>query len=528
MASLVDLSLVGVACAHVLLAPYSKVEESFSLHATHDALLYGVRPSSLLNYDHFVFPGAVPRSFVGSMLLAWSTTPVLRLSNFFGILSNKLDLQIICRLTLAVLNAISLAVLRRIVSKRFGFPTSLLFALFTCTQFHLPFWMGRTLPNMFALLPVNIAHAALLNRTPSALKPSARKVHVAIAWLTFTAVVLRAEVAGLLIPLILQALIAGWSDMRRVFKVGMIAGLGSLALTLIVDSYFWQSVPLWPELAGLYFNVYQGKSADWGVSPFHTYFTAHLPKLLLSAFPLALLGLAIDHRVRQLLLPSICFVFLISGLGHKEWRFVVYVVPPFNIAAARGARALMSLRKSAFIGRLAVLAVAGCVALNVLITVMLSRASIANYPGGEAISVFNDIYANRTNVHVHISNLAAQTGASLFTQVHAPPLHGFISPRLQDKGWVYNKTEGLTPRDLSDSKHFTHLIAESSGQDWNAVYSSRSWTLVRTIEAFDGWKLDRSAVQAIKDEKDVMGLLRLRDAISMQKADKLWILERNG
>ena len=54
-----------------------------------------------------------------------------------------------------------------------------------------------------------------------------------------------------------------------------------------------------------------------------------------SAFALA--GAVIDYRIRTLLLPAITFVLLLSGLGHKEWRFVIYVVPAFNVAAARGA-----------------------------------------------------------------------------------------------------------------------------------------------------------------------------------------------
>ena len=43
----VDLILLVVAWVHVLLTPYTKVEESFNLHAIHDVFFYGVSPSAL-------------------------------------------------------------------------------------------------------------------------------------------------------------------------------------------------------------------------------------------------------------------------------------------------------------------------------------------------------------------------------------------------------------------------------------------------------------------------------------------------
>jgi len=45
-----------------------------------------------------------------------------------------------------------------------------------------------------------------------------------------------------------------------------------------------------------------------------------------------------NTRIQSLVRPAIGFLFLMSFLGHKEWRFIVYVVPMLNIAAAQGAQ----------------------------------------------------------------------------------------------------------------------------------------------------------------------------------------------
>lgn len=82
---------------HLYIAPFTKVEESFNIQAIHDIVTYGFPKKDFFNslrasYDHFTFPGSVPRTFVGALLLSWIAQP------FQNYVSNPLHLQFLGKL----------------------------------------------------------------------------------------------------------------------------------------------------------------------------------------------------------------------------------------------------------------------------------------------------------------------------------------------------------------------------------------------------------------------------------------------
>lgn len=86
--ALIAALIPGVVLLHLYFAPYTKVEESFNIQATHDILKFGVpwRYSDwdlVKSYDHVTFPGSVPRTFVGPLALAGASWPLLRTFNNF-------------------------------------------------------------------------------------------------------------------------------------------------------------------------------------------------------------------------------------------------------------------------------------------------------------------------------------------------------------------------------------------------------------------------------------------------------------
>jgi alpha-1,6-mannosyltransferase len=122
-------------------------------------------------------------------------------------------------------------------------------------------------------------------------------------------------------------------------------------------------------------------------------------------------------------------------------------------------------------------------------------------------------------VHVHISNLAAQTGASLFLHNNSPPYTPLI-PAPATGDWVYNKTENLTSHDLTTSTSLTHLIAESSAE----FVGTGGWNLVGSVQGFSRWKLDlpRGGIAKVVEDP----LHQWLSVLAMETSDKLYILER--
>ncbi|PVI08018.1 glycosyltransferase family 22 protein [Periconia macrospinosa] len=461
---------------HLFVAPYTKVEESFNIQATHDILVHGVPSENAdqfftSNYDHISFPGSVPRTFVGALVLSGLARP------FVGFLTSQDQVQLLVRGILGGLNGLALIAFSRSVQRTFGTSAGIWYALFQASQFHVIYYASRTLPNMFAFFLSTLALRSLLNTsaTPWSSTVVPKGYRLTLYLLTFAGVVFRSELAILVGTLTLYLFVTKRISIPQIILPAGLAGAAiGLLCTVSIDSFFWQSVPLWPEWIAFYYNTILGHSSDWGVSPWHHYFSNALPRLLLNpatyllCIPVAVLNAATRQRALDLLIPIFSFVALYSFLPHKEWRFIIYVIPGLTAVAAAGASWIWTRRAKSAIYALLSLALVSSILLSFAASTTLLAISSLNYPGGEALHYLHTHYHPTTNtarINVYLDNLACQTGATRFLENHRgaetilDPLtmHDTLAKRV----WTYDKTEDpSTLLDPSFWHKFDFVLAE--------------------------------------------------------------------
>lgn len=289
------------------------------------------------------------------------------------------------------------------------------------------------------------------------------------------------------------------SIVRVVIPAGLAGGAIGLLTTVSVDSFFWQSTPLWPEWTAFYYNTIQGHSADWGVSPWYFYFVNALPRLMMNpityliCIPAALLPAATRQRSLDLLIPALAFVSLFSFLPHKEWRFIIYVIPALTGVAATGASWIWTRRSKSWPYAVLSLAFVASVLLSFIASTALLAVSSLNYPGGEAVQYLHNnilgphgVYWDHTRVY--FDNLACQTGVTRFLENHEGPQTILDVLEAQDslnkRKWTYDKTED--PEVLLDPIFWSKLhyvLAENPAKIIGA------WNTLHVVYGFGGLRI---------------------------------------
>lgn len=235
---------------------------------------------------------------------------------------DKLFIQLVVRTNLATFVLAGFYSFVCAVTRKFGRHTTSALCILTLTQFHFLFYASRPLPNIFAFILVLIASAKWLSHRYTSF----------IIVVAGTVVIFRAETALLFGPMIAHSIFFQKNlTFKKLFQVGIPAGLIFLSITVLFDSFMWGKW-VWPEGYGLIYNVYLNKSADWGVQPFFWYFYSALPRTLLSS--LLFVPFASRRCIKSCFTVSIVFIFLYSFLGHKEVRFIFYCLPLLNTCAA--------------------------------------------------------------------------------------------------------------------------------------------------------------------------------------------------
>ncbi|ONM15355.1 Dolichyl-P-Man Man [Zea mays] len=137
----------------------------------------------------------------------------------------------------------------------------------------------------------------------------------------------------LLGPIGLALLLSRSVSLLEAIKCCISTTLVCIGFTVLIDSIMWRRI-LWPEFQVLWFNSVLNRSSEWGTHSIHWYFTSALPRSMIVAYPLCMVGALLDRRIVPYMFPVFLFVVLYSKLPHKELRFIIGSIPMFNVSAS--------------------------------------------------------------------------------------------------------------------------------------------------------------------------------------------------
>ncbi|EMR11356.1 hypothetical protein PNEG_00384 [Pneumocystis murina B123] len=459
----IDIIIILLVLTHLFISPYTKVEESMNLQAIHDILFFGITREGLKNYDCFKFPGPVPRTFIGAVLTASIVSPLVFIKKLFFKKVSKSKIQYLVRGTLGIYNSLAIIIFRHKIIRHYGINTGLWYGIFQASQFHIMYYASRTLPNMFAFGIYTIAIKYFIEYKK-------KDILKGLFILTFTAVVFRFEIIILVITHAIYFWFSNKTTIKEMIKVFSFGGILGLFFSIIVDSWFWKKYFLWPEGMAFYFNIIEKKSSKWGVSAWHTYFSKYIPKLLLNPLFLILWGIALFKRPKDtinLLVPNISYVIIYSLQPHKEWRFIVYIIPSLTLVAAIGATWIYNRKYKSLVFTIAFLILIIAVLMTFSASLVMSLISSLNYPGAWSLKAFHNLDLSEKE-KVHLDVYTCMTGVSLF-------LH-------DNEKIIYDKTEDITKLNSYDFlKTINWAISDASNFKLKG-----NWTIKDVISGYCG------------------------------------------
>ncbi|KAG5439216.1 hypothetical protein PCANB_001515 [Pneumocystis canis] len=448
---------------YLLISPYTKIEERMNLHGIHDIIFFGINKNGLKNYDHFIFPCVVPRTFIGALLIAGITSLLKLIIELFFKELTKPCIEILVRGILGIYTSIAIIIYRHKIIKHYGHHTGLWFGIFQASQFHIMYYASRTLPNIFAFGICTLTMTCFIG-------DEKKKIPKSLSILTFTAVVFRSEIFILIIAYALYFWVHNIIKISKIIKACIWGGVIGLFCTILVDSWFWQKFLLWPEGAAFWFNIIQGKSSQWGVSAWHIYFSKYIPKLLLNPLSFILWGISFFTYTKDtinLLIPSITFVLIYSLIPHKEWRFIIYIIPSLTLVNAIGATWICRRRHKSQIFMIMFFILIIATIITFFASIAISLVSSLNYPGGYALKILHD-FNLLEGERIHLDVYTRMTGATLFSQNNGKIIYDRTENEAKLNDYNFLKTIDWAISDASTFKlkgnwHIKKVIKGYSG-----------------------------------------------------------------